>query len=481
MIQFLCHSRSTSTHMDQLEAEAGLTWDDALARLKDLEKTLKCEIQSNIREMKLCMTSYKIEDVSLKAARLHDIRRTLASSRALVREECAIMKEFEKIKGILGTCRTMDEDDWSDTKNQTRYWGDKLAEVRRRQRRISGDVVDLDSVVSDIITRSDLENDSVDSLDNLSFHLTSYPLFNSAPYGHHLSVPSRPGSAMSDVSAVSTGIAGYFKGRDTTTDMSQSETEQSVTPTIQKKKLFTRSSSSGRDPSLDGSEDERAGVSMEEMYMKEKHKSAMAFKKKAVSEREANLKAIEDHEDEVISEAEGFCDEDEAGISRPSSVLWKEDDGAKIEEGKNEMEQDLQKKMDEQEIQRRAEEQEFQRKMQEERKLEAAMMKEQEEEKKRIEDQENQLKEAEVEKKRIEKEKLKEQVEERKRIEAEEKKKLADEKQKKLEEKKQKEEEKKIKLEEKKKRDEEKKRNWRTKRKKKTKRNRNWRTKEKRR
>ncbi|XP_040577659.1 uncharacterized protein [Lepeophtheirus salmonis] len=450
---------SSKPTMDQLEKESGITWEDALVRLKGLETSLKHQIQTDIREMKLCMSSNKIEDVSLKAARLHDIRRTLASSRALVREECAIMKEFEKIKGILGDSRTMDEDDWSSTKDQTRYWGDKLAEVRRRQRRVSGDVEGLDGVVSDIISRGSMKSDSMDSLDNLSFHLTNYPLFNNAPYGHHLSVPSRPGSAMSDVSAVSTGIAGYFKGRDTTTDFSQSEAESSITPQTQRKKLFTRTSK--KEPSIDGSECEESQYSMQEIYLMEKRKSTKEFKRKAMSEKEANIKALGDHE-EALSEYENYEDEEEyfsiqdrlpaeqIKIESCNEELGlKEEKELNSEIGKNqdELEPKIKEENERIEALRLKEEEQFI-------KIEAAQkLKAEEEEMMRIESQ--RLNDEQKEKEKIEAQKKKEAEEKQNKVE--EKRRKEGEKKKKLEEKTQKEEEKKRKMQLKQKKEEEKK------------------------
>jgi hypothetical protein len=147
--------------------------------------------------------------------------------------------------------------------------GGHLVQIRRRQRRLSGQVEELETTIQDLLamplTDADVEGHN---LDDLSFEseaemgaaipsLSSYPLFNSAPYGnlggknpgHHPLEKSfsevktssafyRPGSSLAlpsassrrSASAMGRGgaesendVPGYlsYRARDTTTDGSQ--------------------------------------------------------------------------------------------------------------------------------------------------------------------------------------------------------------------------------------------------------------------
>jgi hypothetical protein len=79
-----------------------------------LEKKLRIEMQSNLRELKLHMTQKRVDKVANKAQRLFQIRQQLSCSKVLYRQEEDIMKEFEKVKKLLNT--DLDEDDWSRTR-----------------------------------------------------------------------------------------------------------------------------------------------------------------------------------------------------------------------------------------------------------------------------------------------------------------------------------------------------------------------------
>merc|ERR1712179_465223 len=192
------------------------------------------------------------------------------------------MREFDKMKALLvnNPKYGRDEDEWELTKKDAQILGGKLSDVRRRKRNLSGHVDELEHVLDDIISSNNIE---IESFDVESFKadaeksvtLTSYPLFNNAPSSDNEETHGR----------------GYFRGRDTTaTELSQDEMEQYSS--IQKKKKkgqnVARQKTISMSSDTDGEMDD-----MESMYMNEKRKSTIEFKKKAVKEREEMLKSEE--------------------------------------------------------------------------------------------------------------------------------------------------------------------------------------------
>merc|ERR1712179_216591 len=221
------------------------------------------------------------------------------------------MREFDKMKALLvnNPKYGRDEDEWELTKKDAQILGGKLSDVRRRKRNLSGHVDELEHVLDDIISSNNIE---IESFDVESFKadaeksvtLTSYPLFNNAPYSDDKSSKNlnsflKPNITGTPISTSpippsdneETHGRGYFRGRDTTaTELSQDEMEQYSS--IQKKKKkgqnVARQKTISMSSDTDGEMDD-----MESMYMNEKRKSTIEFKKKAVKEREEMLKSEE--------------------------------------------------------------------------------------------------------------------------------------------------------------------------------------------
>ena len=177
-----------------------LSFEDAVRILHATERRLRTETQLEIVDLRLQMTATKIEKVTFKASRLHALRTLLNNCRVLCRQEEDVMKDFGRVKDRLAGIRgDIDEDSYQDTKAECLVYGGKLTDIRRRQRRLAGHaevmreelvaVMDPEDITS---AGEDEEKFDVDRFRRESSQqpmfslnvtpLTSYPLFNSAPY-----------------------------------------------------------------------------------------------------------------------------------------------------------------------------------------------------------------------------------------------------------------------------------------------------------
>ena len=128
-------------------AVSKMDFDEALRHLVAMERKLRLELGENLRELRLHATQRRIDAVTAKASRLYTMRQRLSSSRSLLRQEKEVLREFDKIKLLLnaGEADLDDEDGWDKTRQDCAELGGRLADIRRRQRRLSGQVVDLDA------------------------------------------------------------------------------------------------------------------------------------------------------------------------------------------------------------------------------------------------------------------------------------------------------------------------------------------------
>ena len=177
-----------------------LTFEDAVRILHATERRLREETQSEIVDLRLQMTASKIEKVTFKASRLHALRTLLNNCRVLCRQEEDVMKDFGKVKDRLSSIRgDIDEDSYQDTKAECLFHGGKLTDIKRRQRRLAGHAEVMREELVSVMAPEDItsagedeEKFDVDRFKRESSQqpmfcltatpLTSYPLFNSAPY-----------------------------------------------------------------------------------------------------------------------------------------------------------------------------------------------------------------------------------------------------------------------------------------------------------
>ena len=191
-----------------------LSWLEALALLHKLEKQLTFEVQNDIQRLKQKMTASKIELVSRKSIRLHQMRVLLNQTRRLAREEESVMGDFTSVKAIIETGPTaptgIDEDDFSATRAKLITLGGKLTDIKRRQQRLAGQVEELQGAMKELVNMDQLkemegyefnmesfkkESSALPDMPKLTPTLgTSYGLFNHAPYTPE---SSRPPSRMS--------------------------------------------------------------------------------------------------------------------------------------------------------------------------------------------------------------------------------------------------------------------------------------------
>merc|ERR1712004_93946 len=195
-----------------------LSWLEALALLHKLEKQLTFEVQNDIQRLKQRMTASKIELVSRKSIRLHQMRVLLNQTRRLAREEESVMGDFTSVKAVIESGPKaptgIDEDDFSATRAKLITLGGKLTDIRRRQQRLAGQVEELQGVMKELVNMDQLkemdgyefnmesfkrESSALPDMPRLTPTLgTSYGLFNHAPYTPESSrPPSRPSSRMS--------------------------------------------------------------------------------------------------------------------------------------------------------------------------------------------------------------------------------------------------------------------------------------------
>ena len=189
-------SASTRSRRSRSSSLSKLTFEEALKHLFSLEKKLREETAQNIRELKVHTTQKRIDIVAAKANYLYNVRQQLKSSKNLYKEEETIMREFTKMKAILA--QKLDDDDWERAKGDCKFLGGKLNDVRNRQRNLSGQVEDLEDSIQDLMTSpmDDLDNYDLEQLkrEEAEFDanvpsFSSYPLFNSAPYGRARAKP----------------------------------------------------------------------------------------------------------------------------------------------------------------------------------------------------------------------------------------------------------------------------------------------------
>merc|ERR1712004_607469 len=195
-----------------------LSWLEALALLHKLEKQLTFEVQNDIQRLKQRMTASKIELVSRKSIRLHQMRVLLNQTRRLAREEESVMGDFTSVKAVIESGPKaptgIDEDDFSATRAKLITLGGKLTDIRRRQQRLAGQVEELQGAMKELVNMDQLkemdgyefnmesfkrESSALPDMPRLTPTLgTSYGLFNHAPYTPESSrPPSRPSSRMS--------------------------------------------------------------------------------------------------------------------------------------------------------------------------------------------------------------------------------------------------------------------------------------------
>merc|ERR1711953_1071678 len=195
-----------------------LSWLEALALLHKLEKQLTYEVQNDIQRLKQRMTASKIELVSRKSIRLHQMRVLLNQTRRLAREEESVMGDFTSVKAVIESGPKaptgIDEDDFSATRAKLITLGGKLTDIRRRQQRLAGQVEELQGAMKELVNMDQLkdmdgyefnmesfkrESSALPDMPRLTPTLgTSYGLFNHAPYTPESSRPSsRPSSRMS--------------------------------------------------------------------------------------------------------------------------------------------------------------------------------------------------------------------------------------------------------------------------------------------
>merc|ERR1712156_379422 len=195
-----------------------LSWLEALALLHKLEKQLTYEVQNDIQRLKQRMTASKIELVSRKSIRLHQMRVLLNQTRRLAREEESVMGDFTSVKAVIESGPKaptgIDEDDFSATRAKLITLGGKLTDIRRRQQRLAGQVEELQGAMKELVNMDQLkemdgyefnmesfkrESSALPDMPRLTPTLgTSYGLFNHAPYTPESSrPPSRPSSRMS--------------------------------------------------------------------------------------------------------------------------------------------------------------------------------------------------------------------------------------------------------------------------------------------
>merc|ERR1711953_1040249 len=195
-----------------------LSWLEALALLHKLENQLTYEVQNDIQRLKQRMTASKIELVSRKSIRLHQMRVLLNQTRRLAREEESVMGDFTSVKAVIESGPKaptgIDEDDFSATRAKLITLGGKLTDIRRRQQRLAGQVEELQGAMKELVNMDQLkemdgyefnmesfkrESSALPDMPRLTPTLgTSYGLFNHAPYTPESSrPPSRPSSRMS--------------------------------------------------------------------------------------------------------------------------------------------------------------------------------------------------------------------------------------------------------------------------------------------
>merc|ERR1711976_161269 len=195
-----------------------LSWLEALALLHKLEKQLTFEVQNDIQRLKQKMTASKIELVSRKSIRLHQMRVLLNQTRRLAREEESVMGDFTSVKAIIETGPTaptgIDEDDFSATRAKLITLGGKLTDIKRRQQRLAGQVEELQGAMKELVNMGQLkemegyefnmesfkkESSALPDMPKLTPTLgTSYGLFNHAPYTPESSSPPSRMSMESD-------------------------------------------------------------------------------------------------------------------------------------------------------------------------------------------------------------------------------------------------------------------------------------------
>merc|ERR1712223_1613894 len=177
-----------------------LSFEDAVRILHATERRLRTETQLEIVDLRIQMTASKIEKVTFKASRLHALRTLLNNCRVLCRQEEEVMKDFGRVKDRLTNIRgDIDEDSYQDTKSECLFHGGKLTDIKRRQRRLAGHAEVMREELSSVMAPEDIssagedeEKFDVDRFKRESSQqpmfsltatpLTSYPLFNSAPY-----------------------------------------------------------------------------------------------------------------------------------------------------------------------------------------------------------------------------------------------------------------------------------------------------------
>jgi len=441
-----------------------LSFEDAVRILHATERRLRTETQLEIVDLRIQMTASKIEKVTFKASRLHALRTLLNNCRVLCRQEEDVMKDFGRVKDRLANVRgDIDEDSYQDTKAECLVYGGKLTDIRRKQRRLAGHaevmreelvaVMDPDDITS---AGEDEEKFDVDRFRRESSQqpmfslnvtpLTSYPLFNSAPYSRGPSGDKLNQTMRSHSPAVTSSLPSTARGLKATSSRTSGIPDLSVEDTTQ-------------DPSFAATNSYPTTEDEQEPYYpshQRKKKSVLHKRPKTTSVSSAvssdtdgeeynwtNDKSILESNAALI-EAKLKRKEDEIERQEQEDAMKKAEQAKQDEIEKQEQEEAIRKAVEEQ-MEREAKEQE-----------EKDRIKAEEENKRKIAAEKRKAeleakKKAAEEKKKLEEEEKKKAIEEKRKKDAEAKKKAMEEKKKLEEEKKKQEEEEKLKAEEEKK------------------------------
>merc|ERR1712110_912029 len=237
-----------------------LSFEDAVRILHATERRLREETQLEIVDLRLQMTAAKIEKVTFKASRLHALRTLLNNCRVLCRQEEEVMKDFGRVKDRLTNIRgDIDEDSYQDTKSECLFHGGRLTDVKRRQRRLAGHAEVMREELSSVMAPEDItsagedeEKFDVDRFKRESSQqpmfsltatpLTSYPLFNSAPYSRGPSGDNLNKQMRSHSPAVTSSFPSQSKGSKTISSRTGGIPDLSVEDTTQDPSIAARNS-----------------------------------------------------------------------------------------------------------------------------------------------------------------------------------------------------------------------------------------------
>merc|ERR1712110_240746 len=462
-----------------------LSFEDAVRILHATERRLREETQLEIVDLRLQMTASKIEKVTFKASRLHALRTLLNNCRVLCRQEEDVMKDFGRVKDRLTNIRgDIDEDSYQDTKSECLFHGGRLTDVKRRQRRLAGHAEVMREELSSVMAPEDItsagedeEKFDVDRFKRESSQqpmfsltatpLTSYPLFNSAPYSRGPSGDNLNKQMRSYSPSVTTSSTLPSARRETTTRISSCRATTGIPDlTVEDTGNIGDHSMPARG-SYPTTEDEQ-----EEAYFPShrKKKSVLHKRPKMSSAMSSSVSSDTDGEEYNWTNDNSIMQSNvaliEAQLKRKEMIDNEEEEEDKGSKMSNEVtsEVNLKQKPEDEAKRMAAAEEEAKRQAAEEEAIRKAVAEQleieakEQEEKDRLKSEEDAKRKAVAEKRKAELEEKKKEAQEKKRFEEEEKKKAIEEKRKQDAEAKKKalEEKKKLEEEQKKKDEEEK-------------------------